>query len=73
MIGFYMFFSGKWRKCIKLCGTPCLAMVDLEKASDMAYQDVLDEFDLVWCVKGLIVPHIDLVVWKVRPQMATIS
>jgi hypothetical protein len=48
-------------------------MVDLEKASDMAYQDVLDEFDLVWCVEGLIVPHIDLVVWKVRPQMATIS
>ena len=49
-------------------------LLDLNKASDVAYEDVLNEFDSVWCVKGLIVTHIDIVVtWKVRPQMGTIS
>ena len=39
--------------------------MDLEEAPDVAYQDVLEEFDLVWCVKGLIVTWSNLVVtWK---------
>ena len=50
---------GQW-KHTKLCGTLCMTMVDLSdkgllciwnKISDVAYQDVLNEFDLVWCVK----------------------
>jgi hypothetical protein len=40
----------------------------------VAYEDVLKKFDNVWCVKNLIVTHIDLVVtWKVRPWIAIIS
>ena len=27
---------------------------DIAKALDVAYQDVQDEFNLVWCIKGLI-------------------
>ena len=47
---------------------------DLEKAPDMAYQDILNEFDSTWGVKGLIVTKSNLVVtWKVRPQMGIIS
>ena len=30
-------------------------LLDLEKGPDVAYQDVLNEFDLTWGVKGLIV------------------
>ena len=33
---------------------------DLGKTPDVAYQDVLDEQDLVWCVKGLIANHSNL-------------
>lgn len=41
-----------------------------KKTLDVAHQDVLDEFDLVWCVKELIVAHSNLVViWKVWPWM----
>ena len=29
-------------------------LTNLGKASDMAYQDVLEEFNLVWCVKSLL-------------------
>ena len=47
---------------------------DLEKAPDVAYQDVLCEFDFVWCVKGLITTHSNLMVaWKVQAQMDIIS
>jgi hypothetical protein len=47
---------------------------DLEKNLDVAYDDVLREFDKVWCVKGLIVTRRNLVVtWKVRPWMGIIS
>ena len=39
---------------------------ELEKAPEIAYLDVLKEFDLVWCGKGLIVTRSDLVVtWTV--------
>ena len=41
-------------------------LYDLEKTLDVAYEDVLKEFDSVWCVKGLIVTHSNLLVtWKV--------
>jgi hypothetical protein len=40
----------------------------------VAYHDVLDKFDLVGCVKGLIVTCNNLVVaWEVQPQMVIIS
>lgn len=39
---------------------------DFESAWDVAYQDVLNEFDLMWLVKGLVVTHSNLVVtWKI--------
>lgn len=42
----------------------------LEKAPDVAYQDVLNGFDSTWGVKGLIETHSNLVaVWKVRPHI----
>lgn len=34
----------------------------LEKALDIAYEDVLKEFDYVWCVEGPSVPCSNLVV-----------
>jgi hypothetical protein len=47
---------------------------DLEKVPNVAYQDVLTEFDLVCCVKGLIVTCSNLMVtWKLRPQMGIVS
>ena len=47
---------------------------DLEKALDVAYQDVLSEFDLTWGVKGLIMIRSNLVVTrKVRPHMGIVS
>jgi hypothetical protein len=47
---------------------------DLEKAPDVAYHDILNKFDLIWEVKGLIVTRSNLVVtWKGRPQMSIIS
>ena len=49
-------------------------LCDLEKTLDVAFEDVLDEFDSVWCVKGLIVTRSNLsVTWKVRPQIGIIS
>jgi hypothetical protein len=42
-------------------------LLDLDKAPDIAYQDVLNEFDSRWGVKGLIVTRSNLVVaWKIR-------
>lgn len=47
---------------------------DLEKVSDVAYQDVLTEFDSVCCIKGLIVTRSNLIVTKkLRPQMGIVS
>lgn len=44
------------------------------KASDVTYQDLLQNIDLIWGIKGLIIIHSNLVVtWKVRTQMAIIS
>ena len=49
-------------------------LADLEKAMEVAYQDVLYEFDSTWVVKGLIMTYSNLVVtWKVRPHMGIIS
>ena len=43
---------------------------DLEKAPDVVYEDVLNEFDSTWGSKGLIVTRSNVVVtWKVRPHM----
>ena len=45
-----------------------LILSNLEKAPDVAYQDVLNKFDLIWGVKGLIMTQSNLeVTWKVRP------
>ena len=45
-------------------------LYDLEKALGVAYRDVLNEFGLIWCAKGLIVTRSNLsVTWKIRPQM----
>ena len=47
---------------------------DLETTPDVAYQDVLNEFDSDWCGKGLISTRTSSVVtWKVRPRMCIIS
>ena len=32
-----------------------------KKAPNVAYQDVHDKLDLVWCVKGLIIIHSNLI------------
>ena len=48
--------------------------MDLEKTLDVAYQDILNKFDLTWGVKGLIMTQNNSVVtWKDRPQMSIIS
>lgn len=43
---------------------------NLAKAPDMAYQDILDEFDAMWYVRGLIVTTCTQhVTWNIKPQM----
>ena len=37
-------------------------LTDLEKTLDVSYEEALKGFDNVWCVKGLIVTLINLVV-----------
>lgn len=47
---------------------------DLEKVPNVAYDNVLNDFDLVWCLKGLIVTRTNLlVIWKMKPRMSIIS
>lgn len=49
-------------------------LTDLEKAPDVAYQDILNEFGSTLRVKGLIVTRRNLVVkWKVRSHLGIIS
>ena len=49
-------------------------LTNLEKTLDVAYKDVLKIFDNIWCVKGLIATHSNLVVTlKARPCMGIIS
>lgn len=59
-----MINNGPLDKHVKSFGPPYMIMVglnrnrlsrDLEKAQDVAYLDVLNEFDSSWGVKGLIV------------------
>ena len=46
----------------------------LERARDVAYDNVLRVSDKVWCVKGLIITRNNLVVsWKTRPRMGIIT
>ena len=48
--------------------------MDLEKVPDVAYQDVLNEFDLTWGVKNHIVTPNNLVVtWMDKPHMGIVS
>ena len=63
-IYFLMLFNGWWRKHIELRGIPHMTMIDLsgdklsrirKKPPNIAYEDVLKEFDNVWYFKGLIV------------------
>ena len=42
-------------------------LMELEKAPNVEYEDILKDFHNNWCVKGFIVT------WKVRPRMGTIS
>ena len=54
----------EWKRTLK----------DLEESPEVAYQDVLKEFDSTWRVENLIVYHSNLVVtWMDRPQMSIIS
>lgn len=47
---------------------------NLEKALDVAYEDVFRGSDSIWCVKGLLVTKSILVVtWKIGPQIGIIS
>ena len=47
---------------------------NLQKSLNVAYQDVLDELDSVWCVKQLIATRSNLMVtWKERPWIGIIS
>ena len=49
-------------------------LMDLEKVPDVAYQDVLNEFDLTWGVKNHIVTPNNLVVtWMDKPHMGIVS
>ena len=49
-------------------------LTNLEKAPDVTYQDVFEEFNMVWCVKDLLVTCKNLtVIGKIRPQMNIIS
>ena len=46
---------------------------DLEKASSMAFHDILNKFDLTWGIKGLIVTWSNLVdTWKDWRQVGCI-
>jgi hypothetical protein len=46
----------------------------LDKALDIAYQDVINQFDLAWGVKGLVMTQSNsMVTWKVRRHMGLIS
>jgi hypothetical protein len=75
--------NGQWKKMYPTVWDSLLdygrlqwqqTLQDLQKAPNVAYQDVLKEFDSVWCIKGLIVTRSNLVVtWKVRPWMDIIS
>lgn len=47
---------------------------DLEKALDVANQDVMYKFNMAWEVKGLVMTQSNLVVmWKVTRHMGLIS
>ena len=46
---------------------------DLDIAPNVAYEDVLEVSDNVWCAQDLIVTYSNIVVtWKVRPMMGII-
>ena len=62
---------------------PFLTIVDLsgnkllwicKKTLDVANEDVLKDFDNVWCVKSLIGTRSNLVInWENRPRLGAIS
>ena len=78
-----MLVSGLWKKTHQVVWDSLLhygrlnwqqTLHDLEKAPDVAYENVLNEFDIICCVKGLIITRNNLsVTWKVRPQVDIIS
>ena len=48
-------------------------LMDLDIAPDVAYKDVREVSDNVWCAKDLIVTYSNIVVtWKARPMMGII-
>ena len=74
-----MIWNDPLRKHVKPFGMLCKIewkriLSDLGKAPDVVYQDILNEFDSTWGVKGLIVTQSNPVItWKVRPQMGISS
>jgi hypothetical protein len=80
--GPFLIEIGSVELCTKWRGTPYLTMVDWsgnglsvtwEKAPDVDYDDVFNEFDSVWCVQGLIVTRRNLsVTRKVALRMGII-
>ena len=47
---------------------------NLEKTPNVAYENVLNKFDSVWCVEGLIIIRSNLsVTWKIRAHVGIIS
>ena len=80
--GFLMLCNGPLRKHTKSFGDVFQdydriqwqwTLLDLEKAIDVAYPNVLNESDLIWGVQGLIVTQSNiLITWKDRPPMSII-
>ena len=77
-----MLSNGQWKKLTKLWDSFIdydtlewqRTLQDLDKAPDIAYENVLSSFDKDWCVKGLIVTHKDLVVTlKFRPMTSSLG
>lgn len=48
-------------------------LIDLAKSHVVVYHNILNEFDMAWCVKGFIATRSTLMVtWKIRPRMGIV-
>ena len=48
--------------------------MDLAKAHVVVYHNILDEFDMAWCVEGLIATRNNvMIIWKIGPRMGIVS
>lgn len=49
-------------------------LMDLAKAHVVVYHNILDEFDMAWCVEGLIATRNNvMIIWKIGPRMGIVS